>query len=377
MKTEAAPRQSSSSSPPAFDPVIVPPVGVFRTREELEHRKGDSLHSYFRSHAPDCRLILHQGLDPTRLKHIRAIFPFFRAISVLRIPLNRDWFPLLLTSAFYAGIRYGETCAVDASDLVLGYGSYKNTLHALEALTEAAGGDPSPGNIRGAYQKIVDHHEPREDQTYAEYVLELLTRTIFVGIAASTSALFHPPVSDFCDHVAAYPRRHDVPLLQRVLEPTLVHAVNTPATLLQHPLLSVADAHYISTPTEREVINRFLRRQLQLLHVSSETECPSSELDLIRWVAEAVEFGQRIRRHRPGQIRTIFTETGHSKVEDLREQAAPILRGTDGLKARRVLKQLLEWHDATYGWSEPRCYAEELIRTLRIADYSIWLAWLR
>jgi hypothetical protein len=122
-------------------------------------------------------------------------------------------------------------------------------------------------------------------------VIERLRRATWAGLSASTTARNDILQMDFLERVRQSICASKLPLhFAAAINGPLVAHGRRALDLMLHPLLDVASEKYIPTPLEGRVVLNYLNRELQLFNFKGEQECPTSDRDLFRWIADAMTY---------------------------------------------------------------------------------------
>jgi hypothetical protein len=231
--------------------------------------------------------------------------------------------------------------------------------------------------LRCACDGIVDTKwaDVAEDRL-EDALLEAVLKSLRIGFAAATVARGDPV---HCEFVWDIPERIGngiKDIVGRALVGAPLKAVGKPvAELLEHPLLRLARELYPAQPTECETVLGFLRGRLRALGVKNENECPASELDLLDWIAAAMDYGRRVKADRFEVVQRIFKECGERRLKNSLGIVRQVVAEAGGTEPVPLLGRLKVWQESVYGGSEPGFYGEELARVAYLADFAVWIPW--
>jgi hypothetical protein len=161
-------------------------------------------------------------------------------------------------------------------------------------------------------------------------------------------------------------------ILSRLLVGAPRTAVGKPVIeLLEHPLLRLAREYYPGKKSELEMALRFFRERLSSCGVSSENDCPVSDVDLTGWVAGGLEYGQWVA---PALVSEIFRAYEPNDLRNTLTWLRALVSKAGGTQPLQLMPALKEWQQRTFGWTEPQCYGEELARVVYFSDFAIWIS---
>src|SRR5262249_41366931 len=127
-------------------------------------------------------------------------------------------------------------------------------------------------------------NEPKE---HVEAIfLRTIVNTLRAGFAGGTIARTDPATSEFVEDLPPRIGTDIRNILERVVIGAPLNAVGQPViALLEHPLIRLARELYPAQPIECDAMLAFHVSRLRALRVHSENECPTSELDVLDWIA--------------------------------------------------------------------------------------------
>ena len=353
------------------------PSFIFRTAEEIESVERRSAAPYFRLNDSLCRRFLKLATDPREFEGLKLLFPFVREASVLQACRGREKLAAWMSLAFLAGHDLGRAHPDHVEDVLPGL-EFRGALSRLDIIRNCSGEEhlTLPG-LQRACDRIVDAQwaDLAEDRL-EDVLLEAVVKSSRAGFAAATVARGDP---GRCEFVWDIPERTGdgvSGIVRRSLVGAPLNAVGKPvAELLEHPLLRLARELYPAQPTERDTVLGFIRHQLRESGVRSENECPTSELDLLDWIAEGMEYGRRVKAGHPDVVEKIFKECGERRLKDSLRVVRQVVAEVGGIEPVCLLGRLKVWQEGVYGWWEPEIYGQELARVAHMADFAVWIPW--
>ena len=231
--------------------------------------------------------------------------------------------------------------------------------------------------LRRACESIVDTKwRDVAEGLLEDALLEAIVKSLRTGFAAGSVARGDP---GRCEFVWDIPERTGDGINEissRVLVGAPLNSVGkTVAELLEHPLIRLSRELYPAQPTERDTVLGFIRHRLRESGVRSENECPTSELDLLDWIAEGMEYGRRVKAGHPDVVEKIFKECGECRLKYSLREVRRVVAEAGGTEPVCLLGRLKVWQEGVYGWWEPGIYGEELARVAYMTDFAVWFPW--
>jgi hypothetical protein len=353
------------------------PAVKFVTREESAAREQNSPLPYFRLEDSLCRRFLKQASNPREFEGLKLLFPFVRESSVLRAPQEAELLRVWMELAFYAGHDLGRAHPELLEDVVppdeLRDATYR--IGMLQKFSEErclnhCGMQRACSGIAAALLK----DEPKE-QVEAIF-LRTIVNTLRAGFAGGTIARVDPTTSEFVGDLPPRVGKEIWNIVERVTIGAPLDAVGRPvAELLEHPLIRLAREKYPAEPLQCDAVLAFLRGRLSELGVTSENECPASELDLLDWIAAAMEYGRRLQVEQPDVVERILEEAPGESVGNCTRLVRRVVREAGGTEPLQLLGPLKAWQKRVYEWCEPGFYGQELAQIVYFADFAIWIPW--
>jgi hypothetical protein len=352
-------------------------VTRFITREERLARKTKSAKPYFRLEDGLCKSFLELATYPSEFEGLKLLFPFVREMSLLRLNRTVDHLATWMHLAFMAGHDLGR--AHPDLEAVLPFREMREGIRRVHVVQQSSGEEHLTfTGLQRACARIVEAKwkDVGEDELEA-VLLEAVLNTLRTGFAAATIAQVDPAR---CEFVWDLPERIGdciKDILSRALIGAPRNAVGkTVAELLEHPLLRLAREYYPGKKVELGAALGFLRGQLRALGVKSESECPSSELDLADWVAAGVNYGRLLKAEHPEVVEGIFDECKRNDLEGTLSTVRGVVARAEGTAPWALVQVLKQWQQNVVGWVEPRCYGDELARVVYFSDFAIWIPWV-
>jgi hypothetical protein len=352
---------------------------VFRTAEEFETVEQKLAAHYFRPNDPFCVAVLEFGKTSSCMHAVSKAFPFFRLASVLQIPTGEGAFSDWLVSAFYAGYHYGSHFPNQAEEIVeRAFGGHNFSHKRLIIVNEVLNKHPATmRNLMEAFRIIAQNSSRDLSQPFQEHLIYNSLKSVVVGFAAATTGKCDPVLVDFLDELAADFDVTEMPHIFRVMARSLTEAEGKPLKdLLQHPLLTVAEAQYLATPVERKTILPFFHKELDVFGVQSGSECPTSDGNLVAWIDAGLDFGKSVLEDRPLLVDEMCREITSEKLTQLKVTALSFSAAAKGLDPTGLVEPISNWHEEIYGWRVPAFYGFALERAMHFADFAAWLPWL-
>lgn len=351
-------------------------VSRFTTQEERLARESNNVLLYFRLQDSLCRGFLRLATCRWEFQGLKLLFPFVREMSLLGLSRGTDQLSTWMYLAFMAGHELGVAHPEALGEVAPGR-ELRETVVRLGILQRCSG-EPhlTFSGLAKACARIVHDKwkDVRQDQLEA-VLLEAVLKMLRTGFVAATFSRTDP---QDCEFVWEIPDRisDSIPdILPRLLVGAGRTAMGRPKVeLMEHPLLRLAREYYPGKQVELETALEFFRERLGALGVTSENECPASELDLAEWIAAGLKYGRRLQAQCPEVVAAILAECQQNDLEGtLRTVRKVAAKGTEPL---RLVETLKEWQEGAFGWAEPRCYGDELARVVYFADFAIWIPWV-
>jgi hypothetical protein len=333
---------------------------------------------YWRLHDPLCRKFLEQAADPQEFDGLKLLFPFVRELSLLRVWQRYDNLGGIVCLAFLAGHDLGRAHP-ELAEAVLPDAEAREALRRLGVIQFCSQEEHlTHAGLRRACARIVAHQWSKAPRTGAERVwLEAVLKTLRIGFAAGSLAQFDPTRCEFVGDIP--PRTHDGLrdiLARHVVAAPLEACGKAVSTQLEHPLLRIARQLYPAQPGECDAVLGFLRQRLERLGVTSEDECPATELELADWIADGMEYGRRFVAEHPAKLAAIFAECAGDRLQASRSVVRRVVHAAGGTEPVRLLGHLKQWQQDLYGWCDARFYGEELARAAYFSDFAVWIPWV-
>lgn len=361
-------------------PVNLKRRATFATREEITARRHNTGLPYFRLDDSLCKRFLELATDPGDFEGLKLLFPFVREMSLLRCERSSlakldVWMQL----AFMAGHDLGRAHPERVEDVLRGH-ELQEAARRLGVLGQSAGEEHlTLDGLRRACVDIVKAKwaDAPQDRVLAVF-LEAVLKTLRVGFAAATSAQCDPRL---CELVWDIPDRIGegiADIVTRVLVGAPLRSVGKPLlSLMEHPVIRLAREYYRGEPIQAEMALGFMRDRLRDLGVRSENECPTSDADLLDWVAAGLEYGRQVKIEQPELLDQMFMESGECGLNGATSAVQRVVAEAGGTDPVRLLGPLKAWQQNVYGWAEPKFYGEALARVVYFADFAIWIPFLK
>ena len=331
---------------------------------------------YFRLQDPLCRRFF-EAVNPVEFEGFKLMFPFIREMSVQRFSRTSNKIAVWMRLAFMAGHDLGRA-QPDRLEDVAPAGELKAAEARLDIIEHYSRERAlTYQGLVVACNSIVDTQwSTVPDPVVEDIVYAATIKSLRTGFVAATIARMDPAKCEFVSDIPDCTHAGIRDIAGKVLVGAPVKAVGKSIVeLLEHPLLRLARAKYPQQPTEGDTVLGFLRSRLQALGVKSENDCPTSELDLIDWIAAGIAYGRRVKAQHPEVVERIFNECGEKRLRDSLEVVRRVVREAGGVDPVRLLGRLKQWHQDAYGWLEPGFYGEELSVVVNFSDFAVWIPW--
>ena len=221
---------------------------------------------------------------------------------------------------------------------------------------------------RVAREKWPEMPTGRADAIHAESALKSLR----IGFAAATIAQYDPEFCDFYGTIPADVRTDFTDILWRDWLRAPVDSIGLPVVeLLEHPLLRVARQLYPSQPTECAIVQGFLREHLGECGARSEHDCPSSDAELIDWIAAGIDYGRCVHQEQPEIVKQIFAECGEKRLEGSLSVVQRVVAEAGGIDPVALLPALKRWQAGVTDLGEPHFFGRSVERVALIADFAV------
>jgi len=113
--------------------------------------------------------------------------------------------------------------------------------------------------------------------------------------------------------------------------------------LLERSLIRLARELYPAQPLECDAVLTFHCSRLKALRVGSENECPTSELDLLDWIAAGLEYGRRLKSKNPKIVEGIFEEAQGTRLESSKRIVEQVVAAAGAVDPVRLLGPVKPW----------------------------------
>jgi hypothetical protein len=328
---------------------------------------------YYRCDDPLCKL-LHRMSRKENGTFASEFFPFYRKMSVFAFPQTNEFIPQWLLLAFATGQAYGNRFPKLAEDLF-----ESDRPQAQLAWDVLASLRRRLDGTRINWVKLAKALNDcvRNGSAWKKAnVIECLQRATWAGLSASTTARNDILQMDFLEEVQNSIRSSKLPLhFTAAINGPLVSHGRRALDLMLHPLLDVACEKYVPTPLEGRVILTYLNQELHRFGSHGEQECPASNRDLLKWVADATTYALELAEANSDLLSDVFDETGQPQLRMVLKILQNVSARIGAKSAPLILKSILEWHEDMFGWREPDYYGQALDRIVHCVDMAIWLAW--
>ena len=365
----ASPLQTPTEMPPASPGYI--------TREQQLARKHNTCAPYLGLENGLCREFLKAGASATDFEGVKLLFPFVREAVLIQVPREQSCLDDWMYFAFFCGYDLG-TRRPDLMPEVLPAHELPKCRSRLLLLQRHAGTERANGrSLNHAFLGVIKQYWPdlpsgRLDAVFAESAL----KTLRAGFGAATLAQLEPELCDFYGELPADIR----PKFQGILWQSWIGAATDSVGLtvleqLEHPVLRLARTLYPAQPTECATVQGFIREHLYECGVKSENDCPTSDSELIDWVAAGINYGQRVQQEQPEIVRRIFAESDGERLESSLSVVQEVAAEAGGVDAVSLLPALKRWQKNVHDEDEPRFYGESVQRVALFADFAVWIPW--
>jgi hypothetical protein len=350
----------------------------FLTREEelVSSAAGAGLYfsKYYRCNDPLCKL-LYQMSQKKNGRFASEFFPFFRKMSAFAFPQNNEFIPQWLLLAFATGQAYGDHFPKLADELFESDRPQAQfAWDMLAALHRRL--DGTRINWVELAKALNDCVGSRSDEEKAR-LIECLQRATWAGLSASTTARNDILQMDFLERVQKSIRASKLPLhFAAAINGPLVAHSRRASDLMLHPLLDVASEKYVPTPLEGHVVLKYLNRELQRFNCKGEQECPTSDRDLLQWIADAMTYARKLADTDSDLLARVFIETGQPHLRVVLKILQRLWSGIEENNPESIMDAILLWHEGMFGWREPGYYGQAVERIVHCVDMAIWLVWL-
>jgi hypothetical protein len=207
-------------------------------------------------------------------------------------------------------------------------------------------------------------------------VCSLILKTARAGFAAATVAQTDPVLSDSVGELGKSKSAAICPFEKAIMAaPWRTHEDGVAATP-RHPLVRLTREVYLEHSLEGRVILEFLEQRLKTLGIVKEEECPAGELDLLDWVAAALEYSRRVKAEKPELVAEILRECAGQRLEASRTVIEDVVTKAKRIEPLSLIRPLLGWYREVYGIDAPFFYGQHLARVGCIADFAVWIPWL-
>ena len=328
---------------------------VFRTTEEIKTVEQKLTSYYFRTNDRLCGAVLEIGKTSWGFHAVSKAFPFFRLASVLQIPTSPEMLADWLAKGFFAGYHYGSHFPDQAEEVVeRAFGGHNFAHQRLVILSQVLDRNQATmQNLVEVFRIIAQNTTCDVSQPFETHLIYNTLKSVVVGFAAATVGKADPALVDFVEPLAADFDVARMPHFFRVMARSLVEAEDKPLKdSFQHPLLTVAEAQYLDTPVERKTILPFFHNQLRAFGVQTESECPTSDCDLVEWIEGGLDFGRVVLEDRL-LVDEICREMMPRKLARLKEVALSFQAAAKGLNPIRLVEPISHWHEEVYGRRAP------------------------
>jgi hypothetical protein len=236
----------------------------------------------------------------------------------------------------------------------------------------------SPGGLQRACLGIAAALLKDEPEERAETIwLQTIVNTLRAGFAGGTIAQMDPTTSEFVGDLPPRIGTNMRNIVERVVIGAPLNAVGQPVmALLEHPLIRLARELYPAQPLECDAVLAFHVSRLRALRVRGEDECPTSELELLDWIAAGLEYGRRLKAENPEAVERIREEARGRRLEGCTRVVRQVVTEAGGTEPVRLLGPLKAWQKRVYDWSEPRFYGQSLAQIVYFSDFAIWIPWV-
>jgi len=338
----------------------------------------NALVPYFRLEDSLCRRFLELARGAQDFEGMKLLFPFVREMSVLRFPRTPCKVAFWMQLAFMAGHDLGRAYPDRIQNVLPGL-ELREAVRRVGVLQYYSGEEHS--TFAGLYRACAHIAQAQWGQVSEENlestILEVTVKSLRTGFAAGTACQVDPLRCDFVWDIPERIGQGIQDIVSRAFVGAARQAVGQPVlALLEHPLLRLANELYPARAVECESMRNFLREELKARGVQSEDECPTSELDLVDWIAAGINYGRKVKAEHPEILEQIFSAIQGKTLVDgfsVVQQVVAVAGGTDPV---HLLGPLKCWQQGVYGWSEPGFYGEELARVVYFSDFAVWIPWV-
>jgi hypothetical protein len=250
------------------------------------------------------------------------------------------------------------------------------TLRRLSGETVCTG-----GGLWHALDRVVkDKWSDVDEEQLLAVQCEAAIKSARAGFLAATAAQTDPMLFEYVDglesHRKDFIRDSFTDIVWRTLLGAPVDHMYVPLIdRLEHPLLHLTRQLYPQQPTERDAVLGYLREHLRARGVSSENECPSSEAELLDWIACGMDYGARMLVEQPETVRRIFRENGEKRLNESLRIVREVVTAAGGDEPALLFPQLKRWLEKVHDLKEPKFYGQSLARVAFISDFAVWIPW--
>jgi hypothetical protein len=231
--------------------------------------------------------------------------------------------------------------------------------------------------LRGALNVVVKASRPKEEESNGcSIVCSLILKTARAGFAAATVAQTDPVLSDSVGDLGRSKSAATCVFEKAIMAaPRRTHEDGLAATP-KHPLPRLARELYPECSLEGRTIMEFLEHHLKTLGIVKEEQCPGGELDLLDWVAAALEHGRSVKAEKPELVAEILQECAGQRLEGSRTVIEDVVTKAKRIEPLSLIRPMLEWYRNVHHAEDPFFYGQHVARVGCIADFAVWIPWL-
>lgn len=333
--------------------------------------------AYWRLDNAVCREFLQLGTEPEDFEAVKRLFPYIREAAVCETPRGWEYVPDWLYLGFLAGHELG--CKhPELVGVILPGEEVEEAKHRLQVLQQCAEEKRLTGRgLDRALKTVLEYkREAHPEGDVTTLICSLILRTARAGVAAGTVALSDPALAEYVAGIGELRGCKNHGPFEKALAAAPWRTFEDGAAATPwHPLLRVTRELYPEKTLEGKTVLEFLDQRLKQLGVTDEGQCPTSEIDLIDWIAAGLEFGRRAKKERPRLVAAIIKECAGQRLETARSVVQHVIAKAKRIESLSLIRPLLEWHGGVYG-KDPHFYGQRLVRVGSMADFAVWIPWL-